>query len=52
MATDTLPFRGEYEDEADLRWYEEQIEEWVELTGDQEMTETDLLRPGKVDGAL
>lgn len=49
---DPLPSHGDYEDEADLRWYEEQIEEWVESIEDQEMTEIDLLCPGKVVGAL
>jgi len=52
VATDPLLSHGEYEDEADLQWYEEQTEEWVELIGDREMTETDLLRLGKVVGAL
>lgn len=53
MAMDILMSHGGYEDEADLRWYEEQTEEWVAwLIGDQEMTEIDLLRPDKVAGAL
>lgn len=52
VVMDPLPSHGDYEDEADLRWYEEQIEEWVESIEDQEMTEIDLLCPGKVVGAL
>lgn len=42
---DTLS-HGDYEDEVDLQWYEDQTEEC--LTGEQETTETDLLRRGKV----
>lgn len=52
MATDTLLYHGDYEDEVDLRLHEEQTEECLELIEDQETTETDLLRPGKVVGAL
>lgn len=48
---DTLLFHGDYEDEVDLQWHD-QTEEWVELIGDQEMTEIDLLRLDKVVGAL
>lgn len=51
MVMDLLS-RGDYEDEVDLRWHEEQTEECLELIEDQEMIETDLLHPGKVVGAL
>lgn len=51
MVTDLLS-HGDYEDEVDLQWYEEQTEECLELIGDQETIETDLLHPGKVVGVL
>jgi hypothetical protein len=46
---DLLMLRGDYEDEADLR-YEDQTEELVASI--EEMTEIDLLRLGKGDGVL